>query len=314
MKLPTNHFVTSQRLNTIAAEEASRFGQHTVDLDHLFLSLIADGEEAGVTLRELGVTLTDARRAVQNQRVDQLAALGIAADISPGNIRQDAPTDFEFSDRALELLRQASSRSEAPGSVVVLQQLLAEPSGLIDELLRRLHIDRELLGARIDAAGARHSTTVAAQDNAVSATTEIYVAAAVSEVRDFLARPGTLPQWVPGIDRLNDSSDGVGPAEIINDSAGKAYRRREANLLRSDATAVTWELTHLDTPEETPQRVELKLSPEGAGTRAQVTVSFGLRSATVVRKAIRRGLRPLHRFSVRMYSQSVGNQINRAFR
>lgn len=316
MKLPTNYFGTVQRLSTIAAEEASRFGQHTVDIDHLFLALVADGEEAGVILRDLDVTLAGARQAVQTQRSDQLAVLGIAADLAPGAIRADTTADFDFSDRTLELLRQRSPKSNLPMSVNILQLLLSEPSGLIDELLVRLAIDREQLATRIAAAPSPQPTTERVAGSAVSATTSAYVTARVSEVRDFLADPATLPRWVPGIDRLSDAVEPFSSASvvIISDSAGATLRRREATLLPTNGADVSWEFSFLDTPRARPQRLDIRLSPEGEGTRAEVRVTFNLRPRKMVGAAIRRVLRPVHLFSARMYGRSVGNQINRAFR
>src|SRR5690606_19166246 len=54
-------FENSQRLALIAVEEAQRFGHPAVDVEHLFLALALSETAAGISLREAGVTIDDAR-------------------------------------------------------------------------------------------------------------------------------------------------------------------------------------------------------------------------------------------------------------
>ncbi|MDO5093178.1 MAG: Clp protease N-terminal domain-containing protein [Propionibacteriaceae bacterium] len=70
--------LTNMKLSITATEEASRRGERTVSVDHLFLALVVDDGAAGRTLRGIGISLDAARQAVEAQHVAQLAAIGVA--------------------------------------------------------------------------------------------------------------------------------------------------------------------------------------------------------------------------------------------
>ena len=73
----TTTAATAHTLSLTAMEEASRLGQRTADIDHLFLALVVSEQRAGQVLRSLGITLDSAREAVVTQHAEQLASLGI---------------------------------------------------------------------------------------------------------------------------------------------------------------------------------------------------------------------------------------------
>ena len=78
---------TSQVLSLTALEEASRQGLREADIEHLFLALVLSDQVAGRVLREMGIGIDDARRAVREQHDAQLASLGVRAVLpDPGRI------------------------------------------------------------------------------------------------------------------------------------------------------------------------------------------------------------------------------------
>ncbi len=104
----TDAAATSHTLSIAAMEEASRVGQRTADIDHLFIALVLNEQTAGQVLRSLGITLSAARDAVDKQHAEQLAALGVQAVAEPGKIVFHETRGCEWQERAVELIRRAS--------------------------------------------------------------------------------------------------------------------------------------------------------------------------------------------------------------
>lgn len=142
---------TSHALASTAMEEASRVGEHTVGVDHLFLALVVNEQQAGQALRGLGISLEAAREAVADQHASQLASLGIHAS-TPGHsriaVRQNV--DYVWGRAALEVMKRSAAGSSRGDADAVLRELLAEPSGLIDAILQRLGTTPDVVRDRLD--------------------------------------------------------------------------------------------------------------------------------------------------------------------
>ncbi len=100
---------TSHTLSVTAMEEASRLGQHKVDIDHMLLALVVSEQVAGQVLRSFGVTLDAAREAVDTQHAEQLASLGIRTEMpTPGRITFHETGISEWSPRAQEVIKSSA--------------------------------------------------------------------------------------------------------------------------------------------------------------------------------------------------------------
>lgn len=146
---------TSQSLSLAAMEEASRLGLREADIDHLFLALVINDQSAGRALRELGIDIDNARLAVEEQRDAQLTSLGIEASFpEAGRIVFHETDGYEWTPRARDLIAKSSSKGKPGDAAAVLRELVAEPSGLITEILRRLGTTPDALIERLDRADA----------------------------------------------------------------------------------------------------------------------------------------------------------------
>ena len=144
---------TSHQLSLAAMEEASRTGHRTADIEHLLLALTLTDQPGGQVLRGFGVTIETTRHAIAQQHAEQLASLGVTAHPSAdGPIVFHETGGYEWSDRALAIIQRSAGRGRRGDAVAVLRELVAEPSGLIGDLLRRMDTPPEELLERLDAA------------------------------------------------------------------------------------------------------------------------------------------------------------------
>ena len=142
---------TSYGLSMAASEEASRFSAHEIDVEHVLLALVIDDGTAGQVLRAMGIRLDAARDAVASQHRDQLASLGIAAEMpEEARIRFPQQGASDWSDRALKLLTDAGSRGKSGDTTAVLRELLVEPSGTAEGILTRLGRAPAAIAERLD--------------------------------------------------------------------------------------------------------------------------------------------------------------------
>ena len=198
----TDAVTTSHTLSLTAMEEASRFGQRTADIDHMFLALVVSEQIAGQVLRSMGVTLESARDALAQQHSAQLASLGINSEsASQGRIVFHETGGYEWSDRALEVIKRASDGDKRGDAAAVLRELAAEPSGMIEQVLQRLGSASDAVIARLDqvernpALTPRHTI----QPGRLSGVSEAFAPATVERVWKLLADPLRMPVWEPAI-------------------------------------------------------------------------------------------------------------------
>jgi len=132
-----------------AWREAVRLREPYVDVDHLMLGLVATGGPAARLLAHHGVTLVGGRRAVSTVRARALALLGVDATALP-SVAPLAASDLHRgkagharmtlqAERLFKRLRRGSTERD------YLQALLAEPSGMVREVLGCAGVDLDAL-------------------------------------------------------------------------------------------------------------------------------------------------------------------------
>ena len=99
----------------------------------------------------MGISLDAARQAVEEQREAQLDSLGIDTSFpEAGRIVFHETDGYEWSPRALDLITKSSGKNKAGDAATVLRGLVAEPSGLISEILDRLGTTSDALLKQLD--------------------------------------------------------------------------------------------------------------------------------------------------------------------
>lgn len=322
---------TSHTLSLTAMEEASRRGERTAGIDHLLLALVVNEQVAGQVLRSLGITLESAREAVDAQHAEQLASLGIHSNApAPGPITFHGTGDYEWGPSALEVVKHSAESKKKGDAAAVLRELIAEPSGLIEAILRRLGATSEVV---LDRLGEAERYPVRAQQNpvsgALSGSSVSFVPAEVGRVWELLADPARMPEWEPGTGGVEDlpphvkvGSSWVARA-LLERSDGKSLRvppeRRKARveLTAYEAThRIEWCFNWPDVPTSNTRRVRIELEPAAGGTQLLLSAAW-VRSPSARRRRIPLLpwlLRPLHRFFMWMQLAQLSGSISRAFR
>lgn len=323
---------TSQSLSLVAMEEASRLGLREADIEHMFLALVISDQSAGRALRNLGIDLDAARHAVEEQRQAQLASLGIEASFpEAGRIVFHETDGYQWSKRASDLIARSGGKEKEGDAAAVLRELVAEPSGLIADVLRRLgttpdtvleQLDQPDLLASSSAAVAPAATKVKGR---VSGSTETFVPAPVERVWEFLADPAHVPEWEMSVGSIELTGQDATPGSVwrghapISRPDGKPlkikpeFRRRSIELveaLRPDR--VVWRFAYPDTSRSRPTLTEFVLTETTGG--AQVTITTSWFRYRGWRRLIGLPLRPAQKFLVWIGLFQTGSAISRAFR
>ncbi len=320
---------TMQTLSMTAAEEASRRGEHTGDIDDMFLALVVNEQVAGQVLRSLGITIDGAREAVAAQHADQLASLGIQADApGPGRITFPDSGEFSWNERALALLQRANQGKKRGDAAAVLRELVLERSGLIEAIVRRLGATPDQITHLLDdveryPAPPRHVIDA----RSLSGVGESYVSAPPEDVWSLLADPARMPEWDRGPARVEDAPDevAIGSAWTVQvadtEEDGTPMRarpeRRRSQVEVVDLVpqrAIEWATTWPDASDANTRRVRIELEPTAGGTHLRVALAWE-RNPGRRPKPLRRWLmRPLHRFAIWMQISQLGAGIGRLFR
>jgi hypothetical protein len=319
----TDAAATMQTLSLAAMEEASRFGMRDADVDHLLLALTLDAGIAGQVLRSLDLTLDRARAAVAAEQAEPLAELGVSVtgQDDQSRIVFHETSGYTWTDRAVDVLKRASSGGRNGDSASVLRTLLEEPSGLIEQIVGRVGIRPSDIVARLDAvAGIRRDEDAARPS--LQGTHSAFVPASVDEVWTLLSDAQRLPQWesmiaevTPGrSDREWDAvtrrvaPDGR-PLKVKDD-----MNRQRAELVRYDEPfAVSWRLTYPEA-RANARVVSFELEPAAGGTQVRITFGWerdaGRRGIPFVRAL----LRPIARFVIFIQLTQISSAISRVFR
>jgi uncharacterized protein YndB with AHSA1/START domain len=319
------------RLSLAAMEEASRYGQRTADIDHMLLALTLDDQMAGQSLRSLGITLASARDAVEKHHAAQIASLGIVANAAePGPIVFHQTGGYEWSDRALTVIKRASERGERGDAEAVLRKLVEEPSGLIRALLHRLGSSPDAVLACLDEAEripAPSSDLVSGE--ALSGTTEVFVPASVGEVWALLADPARMPEWdqalgsvdvsaLPSDPRPGDHWEGRSrtsrpDGKPLNVRPELLRQRIELRALVPGAL-IEWRITYPDAQRANARNIRIELTSAAGGAQLLIKFRWERHAGRRPRPVLRSFMRPLIRIVIRMQISQLGAGISRVFR
>lgn len=322
----TQAAATMHTLSLAAMEEASRLGVHDADIDHLLLALTIDADTGGQVLRRAGIRLDAARAAVEAQHAGQLLAMGIDAPaVGPGRIIFHETDGYDWTERALAVLRAASQGGRRGDSAAVLRALLGEPSGLIAAILGRLAVTEDDLTAQLDevegtARSPRPGRKPAARG--ITGSRSMFVPAAEAEVRAVLADAERLPEWEQSVAAVLPAGED-GPWEAFAPATapdGRPLRRKpEFHRLcvmreEEESGALTWRFEYPDAPRANPRVLTMALEPAAGGTQLRATMTWETRPRGPVRRVLRAPLRPLWRGLVFIQLAQVESGISRIFR
>ena len=320
---------TSQSLSLAAMEEASRLGLREADIDHLFLALVINDQSAGRALRELGIDIDSARLAVEEQRDAQLTSLGIEASFpEAGRIVFHETDGYEWTARARDLIAKASSKGKPGDAAAVLRELVAEPSGLITDILGRLGTTSDALIDRLDRADSPSTKSMPATAKVkgrTMGTTETFVSAPLDEVWAFLADPARIPEWEPSIGILDQTSqeatpgtvwEGVAPTNYPDGKPVKIkpqFRRRSVELISiHQPERIAWSFGYPDVAQSNSVLTEFTLVNTTGGTQLRISRSWSRRQGW--RGLVAWPLRPIQKFLVWITLFQTGSAISRTFR
>lgn len=330
----TTSLATSHKLSLAAMEEASRVGQRTADIDHLFLALVMNEDVAGQALRSLGITLDSARDAVMTQHAEQLASLGIKTPTpDPGKIVFHETGGYDWSERALDIIKRSTEGERRGDAAAVLHELLAEPSGLIDAMLTRLGTTPETVANRLHEAERyfTHAARPAGASGRLSGTSDAFVPAPESTVWELLTDPARTHEWEPSIGGVD------APAEPLRlGMSWEAHTRTERpdgkrvttkpefavqriELIGMDeGRCIEWRFTYPDAPNSNAKLLRIELEPAAGGTQLRLSLAWELNPDRVQRPVLRLLLRPLMqpwtRYMIWMQLSQLGSGISRALR
>lgn len=325
----TRFATTSQTLSLTAMEEASRRGLREADLEDMFLALVLNDQPAGQVLRDAGISIHSARAAVEAYQKEQIASLGIAADIPPpGDIVFHETGGYSWSKRASDLLGRAGQKGRTGDAAAVLRELLNEPSGLITELLQRLGTAPATVLAELERAEssvASPKKPAAGRRGEVTGSFEAFVPAPMEDVWALLSDPARIPEWEPAIGSVEGSGGPVLPGRTWTAHASttqpdgkplkvnKKFRRREIELLQTlPPVHIAWRFTFPDTHTSRPTVTGFELSPATGGTQLSITVTWFRHQGW--RALIGTLLTPLQRFLVWLKLSQISSSISRTFR
>lgn len=325
--------VTSHTLSLAAMEEASRCGQRTTDIDHMLLALTVTEQRAGHVLRGLGITLAATRAAVAAQHDAQLAAIGVQAPRpEAGRIVFHETDGYEWSERALDVINRASKGEGSGDASAVLRELVAEPSGLVADLLVRLDSSPARVLARLDEDSLADMRAVPRpRTDALTGTSRAFAPAPPEQVWELLADPARLPEWdervafvqadaARGRPRAGECWSALAPRVSPDGKPLRVrpkWRRLSVELLALEPqTTVAWRLTFPDVDRANARIVRIALSPDAGGTTVDLTLSYERHPdrAGSVRRLLGSALSPLYRVNLWIQLSQLGSGISRVFR
>lgn len=248
-----------------------------------------------------------------------------------GRITFPGTSGYEWSEPVLALVKRSSEDKRAGDAAAVLRELVGEPSGFIDEVLRRLGTSPAVVLARL---GGAETTPGSPQpphtEGGVWARSECFVPATPDEVWALLADPARMPEWEPGTGAI-DGMPAVLEAGVSWVSHARLERpdgtmlrinpkRRTARVQLVDIERplrIEWLFNWPDVPTSNTRRVSIRLEPAADGTQLHLASAWergAERSRLRTLRWLFRSLRPLNRLAVRMQLAQLGVSISRVFR
>ncbi|MDO4605945.1 MAG: SRPBCC family protein [Bowdeniella nasicola] len=317
-------------LTISAMEEASRTGERTLGVDHLFLALVLNEQVAGQVLRSFGVTLEAARNAISEQHAEQLASLGVHVDMpASDHITFHNGAAYTWGHAALEVLERASKSGNTDDASAVLRELIQEPSGMSEALLLRLNVNPTLVMERLD----QHDNCIASQclpqdKDKLSRSAEFFVPASPQEVWDLLSKPAKMPQWLPGVERVGEVPNKVSigaqwettaPSKHPDGSLNKV--RPELRITRvtltefEEPSCIAWYFTWPQAPKTNDRHIRIRIEPAAGGAQLFLSTAWVRNTTSSKHLLLPRWVRyPIYRFALWVQIQQLGSSISRAFR
>ncbi|MBC9936924.1 MULTISPECIES: Clp protease N-terminal domain-containing protein [unclassified Leucobacter] len=322
---------TSHSLSLAAMEEASRLGQRTARVEHLFLALVVNEQLAGQVLRGLGISLDSARQAVQDQDAAQLASIGVSIEAppAPGRIVFHETGGYEWDAPSIEILRRASAGTQQGDAGAVLRALLDEPSGLVESVLHRLGVGSEFVRARLaEAERIPPAPAIRRRRGSLSGTSETFVPAPIEKVWELVSDPERLPEWDLSIGRVEAEATGHAPKTGDHFLAlarterpdgrplrtSKQYRRQLVALVEQERPSrIVWRFSYPDAVRANTRVVTIALEPAAGGAHLRLELQW-VRNPERQISLLGWLLRPLARFSIWMQLSQLGSSMSRVFR
>lgn len=298
----TQILATTYSVTINASEEASRFGVHSADIDHIFLALVIDEGTAGQVLRRAGITLDAARTAVATQHREHLESLGVQAELpGDGQIRLLEQGGIEWTERATALMSRASGKGKAGDAMAILREVLTEPSGTIEDVLTRLGTaPDDLLRLLDDASGIRERDADPARR--LGRTHRVFVPATPTDAWALVSDAARLPEWDATLASVTEEEGSWVGSSLSTRADGKPLKVRpgtERQLIERVSAAdhrVEWLFTYPDASTANQRSVIVALEEAAGGS--QVTVDFAWIRGSGPR-GIRRVIAPVTRFAAR---------------
>ncbi|MBB1493434.1 hypothetical protein J4N02_04320 [Propioniciclava sp. MC1595] len=270
---------------TAAWREAARVRAAEVDVEHLYLGLIAVGGAAAALLGRHGITLASARGRVRDALAEDLATLGIdVADLpSPIHFMQMGDPAWHATARADALLKSVTLTDTYAALVALLQ----EPSGIVRRLV---HADgvvpQDLVPELKEGADDPYAPEAVPADDTLlpppnrGQRVRRYVSAPPADVVAALADPALLALWAFDPVKSQVSEGGL-RNRIEKGGRSLTVRLSCTRTTEADAKVVTWVHTAEDTKYAgetlTYDRFEVRPAPGGSEvTRIAGRRTFGL--------------------------------------
>lgn len=326
----TDVAATSHVLSVVAMEEASRLDERTADLEHLLLALTVDAGIAGQVLRGSGVILGATRDAIATEHREAVASFGMHVPApEPGEIRFHKTDGYEWSERAMAVIRRAGEGGGRGDAPAVLRALVREPSGLIGAILARLGTTPDAVIEKVDEAERypAHRMQQAVTPTSISGVSEAFVAAPQDAVWELLVNPARMPDWDPTIGSVDDgpAAPGAGATWSARSRTqrpdGKEIRvradivRQHVEVLVADKPhAIEWRYSFPDAPGANARCVRVELEPAAGGTQLRIFLVWERSSARSKSRLLGWLARPLTRFAVWLQLMQLGSGVSRAFR
>ena len=319
---------TMHRLSLAAMEEVSRLGQRTADIEHLLLALTLDPEPAGQVLRSHGLTLEATRAAIADQHAEQLAGLGVTtATPPPGRIVFHETDGYAWSDRAQRVFTRASAKGYSGDASTVLTELLAEPSELIDAVVRQAGGDPASISRDLAHAASLPDRRPRRQSRGrLAGTTEAFVPAPIAEVWTLLADPARMHEWESSISSVD--TEAPEPGELWSARAtterpdgtplkiAPGLQRMTIELVEAaPESRIAWRISYPDEPRANPRIIDIGLEPAAGGTQLRIAFTWE-RGARRPRWQRVLGLfvRPAYRLVIWIQLAQLVSGISRCFR
>ncbi len=235
---------------------------------------------------------------------------------------------YELKQRAADLIGRAGGKSRDGSAAAVLRELLAEPSGLIADILHRLDATPQEVLERLDrsvAGGVATAPEPSVSKGRTTGTQETFVPAPAAQVWAFLADPVRVPEWEVSVGSIELSGQEARPGAVWEGRAPEArqdgkplkikplFRRRLIELVTAECPhRLAWSFEYPDASQSRPILTEFTLAPTTGGTQVTITTSWTRRTGW--RRLVGVPLRPLQKLMVWLHLFQTGSAISRAFR